>query len=141
MALFFGTSKHQIDAKNRIRIPPKFSDKLGTSFYVARGTDRCLYCFSEDTFAKYTQEFDNTPAYLPDNAMSLKRHFFNSVEEVEKDGQGRVLLPPALVSYANLTKDIVIAGTGDRLEIWDAAAYEEVVGGKDFNQVLKDMNG
>ncbi len=139
MKLFFGHSRHQIDAKNRIRIPPKFSEKLGTTFYMARGTGNCIYCFNEETMEKYTQEFESAPAYEEDKKLSLLRHFFNSVEEVEEDGQGRVLIPKELVDYARLEKDIVISGSGDRLEIWNAQIYDEIVGKKSFDQVLSDV--
>ena len=88
---------------------------------------------------KYTQEFESAPAYEEDKKLSLLRHFFNSVEEVEEDGQGRVLIPKELVDYAKLEKDIVISGSGDRLEIWNAQVYDEAVGKKSFDQVLSDV--
>ena len=139
MKFFFGHSRHQIDAKNRIRIPTKFSTSLGTHFYVARGTARCIYCFTDETMEKYAQQFESASAYEEDKKLSLLRHFFSSIEEVEEDGQGRVLLPKELVAYAGLEKDIVISGSGDRVEIWNASVYDETVGNKAFDQVLKDM--
>jgi MraZ protein len=88
---------------------------------------------------KYAKEFETASAYEEDKKLSLLRHFFNSIEEVEEDGQGRVLLPKELVAYAGLEKDIVISGSGDRLEIWNATVYDETVGNKAFDQVLKDI--
>ena len=125
-----------MDAKNRIRIPAKFSDKLGETFYVARGSENNLYCFNEETFEKYSKVFDDAPVYEEDKKLALFRHFFNSIEEVSKDAHGRVLLPSELVKYAGLKKDIVISGSGDRLEIWDAQVYDESVGSKPFGEVL-----
>ena len=37
---------------------------------------------------------------------------------VELDKQGRINISAPLISYANLIKDCVVIGTGDRLEIW-----------------------
>ena len=64
-----------------------------------------------------------------------------AIEALEKkfDGQGRVLIPKELVDYARLEKDIVISGSGDRLEIWNAQIYDEIVGKKSFDQVLSDV--
>ena len=141
MKYFFGHSRHQIDGKNRIRIPPKFKDKLGQEFYVARGTNNCIYAFSEETMEKYSGQFENSSAYDDDRKLSLMRHFFNSIEQVGEDNQGRVLLPQDLVNYAGIVKDIIISGSGDRLEIWSADKWEENVGAKAFDQVLRDSKG
>ena len=37
--------------------------------------------------------------------------------------RGRVALPAPLLQHAHLSKDIVIAGLQDRLEIWDREAW------------------
>jgi MraZ protein len=40
------------------------------------------------------------------------------------DKQGRITLPPALRTYAGLTKECVVIGNNTRVEIWDAATWE-----------------
>ena len=52
--------------------------------------------------------------------------FFNNTEKVSCDKQGRVLLAGHLKDYANLKKDIVIAGVSNRLEIWDAEEFDNM---------------
>ena len=44
---------------------------------------------------------------------------------VELDKQGRVNVTSPLIEYANLLKDCVIIGAGDRLEIWSQEAWDE----------------
>jgi len=45
--------------------------------------------------------------------------------EVQKlDSQGRVSIPASQRSYANLDKDCVVNGLGERLEVWDAQAWD-----------------
>ena len=39
------------------------------------------------------------------------------------DGQGRVMIPPALLDHAKLGREVVVAGVHDHLEIWDRAAW------------------
>ena len=39
---------------------------------------------------------------------------------------GRILLPQPLRSFAELTKDVVLVGQIDFIEIWDKAKWEEV---------------
>jgi MraZ protein len=53
----------------------------------------------------------------------VRRHFTAHSSEVDIDSAGRISLTPALREFAGLTKDVVIAGVGDHIEIWDAAAW------------------
>jgi MraZ protein len=38
---------------------------------------------------------------------------------VNLDAAGRVMVPPDLLGYAGLKKDVVVAGVDVRLEVWD----------------------
>ena len=41
------------------------------------------------------------------------------------DKQGRITIPPHLRAYAGLDKDCVVVGAINRVEVWDAAAWEQ----------------
>jgi MraZ protein len=43
---------------------------------------------------------------------------------VDVDKQGRILIPDYLKDYADLKRNIVIAGLYNRLEIWDEKKWE-----------------
>jgi MraZ protein len=34
------------------------------------------------------------------------------------------MIPPSLMQYADLAKDVVVTGSGDCLEVFDRAAYD-----------------
>ncbi|HEY4668848.1 MAG TPA: division/cell wall cluster transcriptional repressor MraZ, partial [Tepidiformaceae bacterium] len=53
-----------------------------------------------------------------------RRAFFGNAFDVQKDGQGRLLIPAKLMTYAGLKKDVVVVGTQECLEIWDKALWE-----------------
>ena len=53
----------------------------------------------------------------------MQRYLFGGALHGELDRQGRVALPAPLLQHAQLSKDIVIAGLRDRLEIWDREAW------------------
>ena len=51
----------------------------------------------------------------------------SGADDQRPDAQGRISITARMREYAGLTKDVVIAGVGKRMEIWDAdewARYE-----------------
>lgn len=37
--------RHQLDAKNRMRIPAKLREELGENYTITKGTSGCLFVF------------------------------------------------------------------------------------------------
>ena len=57
-------------------------------------------------------------------ARDLKRFFFNWSHDAELDSANRVMIPPKLMEYAGLDKEVVVVGSGECLEVFDRARYE-----------------
>ena len=57
-------------------------------------------------------------------ARAYSRVFFASAHDETPDKQGRVTLPLHLRQYAGLTRELAVIGASNRVEIWDAAAWE-----------------
>ena len=55
----------------------------------------------------------------------LQRLLVGHADEVDMDGAGRVLVPPALRQYAGLEHRIVLVGQGNKFELWDDAKWNE----------------
>jgi MraZ protein len=55
------------------------------------------------------------------------------------DAQGRVAFPPRLLAHAALTKDAMVNGVVDHIEIWDPAAFDAYL--KNSNRSYEDMAG
>ena len=53
---------------------------------------------------------------------SLRALSANAVD-CEPDGQGRILIPAKLRKYADLEKEVVVIGSFDRAEIWNAERW------------------
>ncbi len=60
---------------------------------------------------------------LSPKARDLKRFFFNYSHDIELDSAHRVMVPPMLMEYAGLDKDVVVTGSGECLEVFDRTAY------------------
>lgn len=117
-----GTFFQSMDVKGRMSFPTKLRDIVGESFVVTKGLSGCLFVYSLEDFEKLAQKLSEMPMA---KALTVQRFFMASSTTVEADKQGRILIPQALREYANLEKEIVVAGVSDRAEIWDKAKWDE----------------
>ena len=53
------------------------------------------------------------------------RLFTAKASEIEFDKLGRINLPKSLIDEANLTKECVVVGVVDHVEIWDAKSWDD----------------
>lgn len=119
---FIGEYYHSVDVKGRMNIPVKFRELLGDSFVVTRGLDQCLSIYPTEAFDAFEQKLQALPI-SDKNARKFVRYFLSGAVECELDKQGRILLPQPLRQFANITKDVVITGNGNIIEIWDSEIW------------------
>ena len=121
--MFFGTYTPKLDDKGRLFLPAKFRDELAEGLVVTRGQERCLYVWSMDEFAKLTERLREVPV-TNKAARDYVRMFFAGASDETPDKQGRVTIPPMLRDYASLSKDCIVIGAMNRIEIWDATSWQ-----------------
>ena len=114
-----GQYAHNIDAKGRLFIPAKLREELGETFHVTLGPDHCLTIYPNDTWDDFMAKFHDMPY---SKGKSLRALSANAVD-CEPDGQGRILIPAKLRKYADLEKEVVVIGSFDRAEIWNAERW------------------
>ncbi len=117
-----GQYAHNIDAKGRLFIPSKLREELGATFHVIAGQDHCLYIFSEDRWNAWMEQL-KTKTY---SEIKTLRSVFANAADCEPDGQGRILIPARLRGWADLEKEVVVIGSFDRVEIWNAKRWAEM---------------
>ena len=117
-----GQYAHNIDAKGRLFRPATLREELGTTFHVAIGQDHCLSVYSEESWAAFEERL-KTMSYSQIKALRI---VFANAAECEPDAQGRILIPAALRSYADLKKEVVVIGSFDRVEIWNAERWAKL---------------
>lgn len=115
-----GTYEHTMDAKGRMAFPTKLRERLGLSFIVTIGLDRCLYVFSEDEWENFTEKLKTL---IGDKAKTAKLFIVRACP-VEPDKQGRILIPQQLREYAGLDHEVTVLGVINRAEIWDSARFK-----------------
>jgi MraZ protein len=59
------------------------------------------------------------------------------------DNQSRILLPQSLLQYADLEKEAVLFAYFNRIEIWDQAAYDNLLSNEpsDFSSLAEIVMG
>jgi len=123
--MLLGAYEHTIDDKNRLTLPAKFRKTFADGVVVTRGLDGCLYAFRRPDWSRLVESRLATLDPLSPEGRRLERFFFSGATEADLDGQGRVMLPKELIEHAGLSKEVVVAGVNERLEIWDRAAWRK----------------
>jgi MraZ protein len=121
--VFLGTHSPRLDEKGRLILPAKFREQLEEGVVVTRGQERCLYVFPLAEFARIADQLRQAPV-TSKQARDYLRVFLSGASDESVDRQGRITVPPALRTYAGLTRDCAVIGAGTRVEIWDAPAWD-----------------
>ena len=121
--MLIGKYQHIIDAKNRVIVPAKFREDLGSLFYITKGLDGCLFVLSRKGWEQLQAKIDAMPL---SKSRGLQRFFFAGATEAEPDKQGRILIPQNLREYAELEKDVTFIGTSTRAEIWSTEKWNRM---------------
>jgi len=129
--VFFGAFTHTIDAKGRTALPAKLREALAADgeaklTLVRNQNSRSILCLPPAIWVRVLAKVrDVSPFAGVANQNVLK--LVATAHEVEFDGSGRVLVPPDLRSYAGLAKDVVWAGMGSHILLFDKATFEAEV--------------
>ena len=124
-----GEYRHSLDPKKRLFIPAKQREELGTSFMIVRDLrGPRLKVYSAEAWEAFLAPIRQQERKL---AEATLRFLHRDAVLAEPDSQGRVMLTPALVAYAGITKEAVVVGCGDYAEIWAAETYDAAMSEED----------
>ena len=137
--MYLGDSDHTLDSKGRLIIPSRFREALGEKIIITRSLDPCLCIYDMEAWSSFCARL----AELPSNDVNqrkLVRFFLAGAAEVEVDKQGRVLIPQKLRDSFGITREVMLAGVGSRIELWSKDAYYcNSMDSDELNTIAKDM--
>jgi MraZ protein len=123
--VFQGPSALTLDSKGRIAMPVRHRDVLATmgaaKVTITKNPPGGLLIFPPAAWA----DFSARVAALPMESSGWKRLFLGNAVEVEVDASSRVLVAPELRDFADLSRDVMLLGMGNFLELWDKRRYDE----------------
>lgn len=137
--MFMSEYNHSLDTKGRLIVPQKFREQLGAEFILSRGMDHCLNLYTMDEWEKFTAKLAQVPELSNPDGRKVARFFIAGATTCEVDKQGRILIPSVLREFAHLDKDVVLAGLGNRIEIWDKQAWEDYNCYDDVESLAKSL--
>ena len=130
VACFTGNYEHSLDDKGRVIVPAKIREQVlvqglgqADGFVVTPAPDGCLFLYTVKEWEKIGEQLASQPR---GNAQlrRFQRKFFSQAEYLKLDSQSRILIPERLRSKVGITKELVFAGSYDRVEVWSKAAWE-----------------
>lgn len=128
MTTLLGEYGVTLDTRGRFLFPVGLKNQLQESererFVINRGFEKCLALYPMKTWEPLFVKVAGLNEFDP-KQREFKRAFLNGATYVEPDAAGRILLPQTLKVYAELTKDIVLMASGDKIEIWDSNKYKQ----------------
>jgi len=127
MALFLSTTTNKVDSKGRVSVPAPFRAALaGQSFHGIVAMPAFKYgavqCAGMDWMERISAEVDAYGVFSDDHD-TLTAALFASAQQLAFDGEGRIVLPAALMAHANITKTAAFVGRGPTFEIWEPEAF------------------
>ncbi len=133
---FTGRFQYLLDERNRVPIPPHYRAAFETGAYITTGgADPCLVLHTPESLAQAADIIEAIPEET-EIGEQARRDFFGNMQPIKKDPQGRITLTAELLQHAGLKKEVLVVGTGRRMEIWDQATFEA---GKEARQAARQI--
>jgi MraZ protein len=142
-----GTYECKVDAKGRLLLPAPFKKQLAASlqqgFVLKRSVFQpCLELYPMSEWNLMMQKINKLNRFVKKNNDFIRR-FTAGVKVVEIDNLGRLLVPKDLITFAQISKDIVLSSAVNIIEIWDKEMYEKAIDESvvDFADLAEDVMG
>ncbi len=147
MTNLIGTYECKTDSKGRFMIPSSLKKQLNSvingGFVLKRSVfNNCLELYPMTEWASMVSQVDKLNRFVKKNNDFI-RSYMSGLKMLEIDSTGRILIPKDLISFAGITKNLVLASSVNMIEIWDKDKYEEVVNKslEDFGSLAEEVMG
>ena len=119
---FRGQFDFSLDAKNRLNVPARFRPAFSDGVVLAKALEPCVAIWAPEAFEAWktwTDSFLSNLNPVSRERRQLTRYFAGNSWDVELDSAGRVTLNAPLLKHAGISKEVVVIGNLDHIEVWD----------------------
>lgn len=131
ISTFIGDCLAKIDDKGRVVFPSSLKAQVpeGCGMHFVLHRDIYRKCLEMYTYEEWQVQADYIRSKLdlilnPDHARFWSKYMEESAVVVPDPKIGRISIPRNLQESAGLTKEVMFAGKGYKIEIWDKEEYE-----------------
>ncbi|MBL7865417.1 MAG: division/cell wall cluster transcriptional repressor MraZ [Cyclobacteriaceae bacterium] len=132
MTFFTSEFECKLDAKGRLVLPSRIKAQLPESdskdgegeLVMRKGFEPCLILYPMVEFKKVFSKISGLNEFN-EEYRKLQRNFLSGVVTIELDNNGRFLIPRNMLAYAQLDKEALLVGTGNKVEVWNPSIYEK----------------
>src|SRR5512143_2346947 len=126
--MFRGSATLNLDSKGRLAVPTRHRDFLqsycGGRLILTADPSKCLLLCAVPDWEPIEKKLNSLSSFNP-QTRSLQRLLVGNANDVELDSAGRILVPTSLRQFAGLEKSVVLAGQGNKFEVWDEEKWNQ----------------
>ena len=125
VGLLTGNFRATLDEKSRISLPSLLRRNLNeTSVWITEGEENCLRLYPSASWNEMLNDIMENTETLSAKDRRVRRQLIGSSQEVEIDKAGRIPIPQNYREHAKLSRDCMVLGQVDYIEIWDEPLYK-----------------
>ena len=127
--MFRGATKITLDAKGRLAIPTRYREQLAVrcdgKLVTTVDKDHCILIYPLPHWEDIERKLVRLPSFL-ERTRTTQRMMLGYATEVDIDGHGRILLSRELRDFADLDRRAILAGQGNKFELWDEDSWNRI---------------
>ena len=128
--MFRGNHPARVDDKGRLKVPAEFKrvidEKYGNQFYITSLDGKVAQVYPFEEWERIEQKLASLSTYNPTKKKFLDRVSYYG-QQVEMDGQGRLLMPQLLRETAHIKGEVAVMGTLTYLEVRNLEALRKEI--------------
>jgi MraZ protein len=133
--MFRGNHPTRVDDKGRLKVPAEFKrvidEKYGTQFYITSLDGRVAQIYPFEEWERIEQKLASLSTFNPTKKKFLARVNYWG-QQVEMDGQGRLLIPQLLREKATIKGEVAVLGNLTYLEVRNMEALQREIETESF---------
>ena len=127
--LFLSTFTNKIDKKGRVSVPAQYRAVLGDQDFsgiiaYASFINPCIEACGYRRIQKLSANIETLEPFSEERD-AFATAILGGCVQISFDGEGRVMIPEALLKKAGIKDQELFVGKGETFEIWEPKAFEE----------------
>ena len=133
--MFRGNHPTRVDEKGRLKVPAEFrrviDEKYSQQFYITSLDGKVAQIYPFEEWERIEQKLASLSTFNPTKKKFLSRVNYWG-QQVEMDGQGRLLIPQLLRERAAIKGEVAVLGNLTYLEVRNAETFRKEIETEQF---------